>query len=384
MNRRLTAVLTGLCAAVVLLAGAQTANAAKKTVTISGKAYIFNHMDTLISNATIKVREFPKLSTTTNAIGDYELKVPNDSNVTPYIPSGSGPLTRYDLDDYSPKGPAGETDWNEIDLQTFHTRGADIENANFQAPADLEFNLLKVFLNVPAREDGRPEQCAIVTTASMRNVRGVDYNTFEKETAEHHGHGVPGATSIEYAALDGPIYFNENVIPDPTRTETSRDGGIIYPIVPAGNYRIVTSAPGTRFASVLASCRPGRVINPSPPWGAYELKKGEKPLGASNVAGKVTRVKGYRKGGNRFLSIRVKSGETLKVDTIWSVRKGAPDFAGIPGRRVVESGTSIIKHKLPGFAQRRRFSLSVRINLKDASGVRYGSVHRVTLPKLRQ
>ena len=88
MNRRLTAVLTGTCAALIMLAGAQAADAAGKTVTISGKAYVFGHMDTPISDAVIKVREFPKLSTKTDAIGDYKLKVPDDSNVTPYIPSG--------------------------------------------------------------------------------------------------------------------------------------------------------------------------------------------------------------------------------------------------------------------------------------------------------
>lgn len=218
----------------------------------------------------------------------------------------------------------------------------------------------------------------------MRSVRGVDYNTFEKETAEHHGHGVPGATSIAYPSLGSPVYFNENVIPDETKTETSKDGGIVWTEVPTGNYRVVTSSKSERFASFLATCKAGRVIVPNPPWGAYELSKGEKPLGASNVAGKVTRVKGYRKGRNRFLSVRVRSGETLKVDTVWSVRKGAPDFAGIPGRQTVEPGTSTIKHKLPRFAQRRKVSLSVRINLKDASGVRFTSTHRVTLPRLKK
>ena len=45
-------------------------------------------------------------------------------NVTPYIPSGKGLLTRRNLDDYSPKDDAEvDTHWNEIDLQTFHPRG---------------------------------------------------------------------------------------------------------------------------------------------------------------------------------------------------------------------------------------------------------------------
>ena len=81
--------------------------------------------------------------------------------------------------------------YNAIDLQTFHTRGEDIENANFQTPADGEYAALAAILDVPLGPDGRPEHCAIVTTASARNVRGVDYDTFEERTP----HGVPGATA---------------------------------------------------------------------------------------------------------------------------------------------------------------------------------------------
>ena len=63
-------------ASLAMLVGVQTASAAK-TVEISGRAFVFNHMDTGISNATVKVREFPKLSATTNELGDYTLEVPS-------------------------------------------------------------------------------------------------------------------------------------------------------------------------------------------------------------------------------------------------------------------------------------------------------------------
>ena len=57
-----------------------------------------------------------------------------------------------------------------------------------------------------------------------------------------------------------------------------------WPIVPTGTYRIVTTSPDTQFASFWRpACKPGRVINANPPWGAYELSPGEKPLGASNA-----------------------------------------------------------------------------------------------------
>ncbi|MBK5231879.1 MAG: hypothetical protein JJE13_02705 [Thermoleophilia bacterium] len=385
MNRKLKIILTGFCAAIALVAGAQTASAAGKTVTISGKAYVFGHMDTPISNAPIKVREFPKISATTDEIGDYKLKVPNDTNVTPYIPSGSGLLTKRNLDDYSPKGQV-QTHWNEIDLQTFHTRGADLVNANFQTPADGEYAGLKAILSVQSGADGRPTQCAIVTTASVRSVRGVDYRTFEAKTAELHGHGVPGGTSIEYPALDGPTYFNKQVIPDKNQLETSEDGGIVWTEVPAGTYRIVTTSPTTRFASFLATCAPGRVVNANPPWGAYQLSKGEKPLGASNVAGSVEKVKAYRKHKTRFISIRVNAGEELTVSgTIKNIRKpGVPAVAATFENRRIKGGIRTVKVSMPRFFQRARIPVKVKVTLQDASGVSFTSTHRVTLPKLKK
>jgi hypothetical protein len=153
LRARLLPILTAL----VVLAVPASASAAD-TVTISGKAYEFNHMDTPIPGATIRVRELPDAAATTDAQGDYVLVVPDDTTVTPYI-----------------EPPAG---YNQVDLQTFHTRGQDIVNANFQTPADLEYTGLRVLLDVPFGPDNRPTECAIVTTASARNVRDVDYQTF--------------------------------------------------------------------------------------------------------------------------------------------------------------------------------------------------------------
>ncbi len=278
--------------AIAALAFASPASAAD-TVTISGRAYAFNHMSTYLQGATIKVREIPGLEATTDANGDYSLEVPDDTNVTPYI--------------VPPEG------YNEIDLQTFHPRGEDIENANFQTPADGEYAGLAAILSVPLDPDtGRPQECAIVTTASARNVRGVDYETFHQRTP----HGVPGATSEEFPALDGPIYFNEIVIPDTSKTETSEDGGIVWTEVPAGDYRIVTTSPDTRFASFLATCRNGRIINANPPWGAYELSDGEEPLAAGVVASSVSKVESTGNNGSRKVKVGIDAGEATHVNAV--------------------------------------------------------------------
>jgi hypothetical protein len=247
---------------------ARTNGAAAGMVEVSGRAYLLGYMDTGISDATIKVREFPELSAITDEFGDYRLSVPGDADVTPYILTGEGDLTGRPREG---EPTVKHYHWNEIDLQTFQIRGEALENVNFQVPADNEYQALMAWLQVPAGEDGRPEQSAIVTTASARNVRGVDYDTFWVNTP----HGVPGATSIAQPSLPDPIYFNELVIPDSSLADTSVDGGIVWPVVPAGTYRITTGSPDTGFAEFIATCAPGRVINANPPWGAYQLEERE-------------------------------------------------------------------------------------------------------------
>lgn len=371
MTRRVTGALVLIGAAILMFAGAQAASAAN-TVKISGKAFIFNHMDTYISGATIKVREFPKLSTTTDSLGDYVLTVPDDSNVTPYILSGQGTLTKHAKADDSPTGTV-DTHWNEIDLQTFHTRGQDIVNANFQTPQDSEYNGLMALLAVPANpETGRPDQCAIVTTSSARDVRDTTYQGYWENTP----HGVPGATSVEYPAIEGPIYFNQYVIPDVTKTSTSEDGGIIWPVVPTGSYRIVTSAPGERFASFLATCAPGRVINANPPWGAYQLTGDEKPLGASNVAANVVSVKAIRKGKTkRTLTVVLKSGENIDA----SIALSAGSLTGLR-TLPLKPGTKTLKFNIGPKVQVKQAKVSVK--LKDSSGVSFTTVKKVNVPKI--
>jgi hypothetical protein len=342
-----------LCAtAIVALALALSSSAAAAdTVTISGRAYAFNHMSTYLQGATIKVREIPGLEATTDVNGDYSLEVPDDTNVTPYI--------------LPPEG------YNEIDLQTFHPRGEDIENANFQTPADGEYAGLAAILSVPLDPDtGRPQECVIVTTASARNVRGVDYETFHQRTP----HGVPGATSEEFPALDGPIYFNENVIPDTSKTETSEDGGIVWTEVPAGDYRIVTTSPDTRFASFLATCRNGRIINANPPWGAYELSAGEEPLAASIVAASVIDVGSADGADGRQIVATVDAGEATRINAV--LRKGGKRVGHVRLDR--NAGTKKVKVPIRPSAGKGKGTLTVK--LRDAAGDAVTTDHAVEIP----
>jgi len=38
------------------------------------------------------------------------------------------------------------------------------------------------------------------------------------------------------SAEHGPVYFSANVIPDPTLTQTTEDGGVVFTNVPEGEY----------------------------------------------------------------------------------------------------------------------------------------------------
>ncbi len=56
-------------------------------------------------------------------------------------------------------------------------------------------------------------------------------------------HGDPGALASATPALGiGPIYFNRQVIPDPTQTATSVDGGVAWLNLPVGHTYLVTAA----------------------------------------------------------------------------------------------------------------------------------------------
>ena len=232
--------------ALALLVGAGGADA--RSVHIRGTAYEFNSAGVAIGGATIRVAEHPRLRATTRPDGSYELAVPDRATVTPYI-SAAG--------------------YHTIFLQTFRTDGEDLDRVNFQTPTEGVYRALAALLDVPLGPDGEPLQCAIVSTFNTRNVRDLSFREF----IAYGPHGVPGATAFTSPALPAPIYFNSQVVPDPAQRRSSVDGGVIWPRVPAGIYTIRGRSASTRFASFVATCKPGRVVNANPPWGLHQLGK---------------------------------------------------------------------------------------------------------------
>jgi hypothetical protein len=129
------------------------------------------------------------------------------------------------------------------------------------------YKALAVLLDVPLDASGNPVQCAIVSTFNTRNVRDLSYQGF----IAYGAHGVAGATASGSPALPKPVYFNKDVIPDRSQRVSSVDGGVVWTRVPAGVYTITAHSSTTRFASFVATCRPGRIVNANPPWGLHEL-----------------------------------------------------------------------------------------------------------------
>lgn len=244
MARPLSPAVAALAAAALLAAAAPAAAAPQ--VHLRGTAYEFNNVKVRLGGATIRVAEFPALRATVRADGTYDLRVPDRAQVTPYI-QAAGHHTIY--------------------LQTFATAGEDLANVNFQTPSDPIYRALAGLLAVPLDANGELAQCAIVSTFSTRNVRDLPFDDF----TAYGAHGVAGATASASPGLPKPTYFNANVIPDPAQPLSSKDGGVIWTKVPAGRYTITARSPSTRFASFVATCRPGRVVNANPPWGLHEL-----------------------------------------------------------------------------------------------------------------
>jgi hypothetical protein len=235
-----------LAGALALLAIAPSSDA--RTVHIRGTAYEFNNTGVLLRGATIRVAEHPRLRATTRGDGSYELAVPDRATVTPYIIAAG---------------------YHTIYLQTFRTDGEDLDRVNFQTPTESVYRALAALLGVPLGPGGEPRACAIVSTFNTRNVRDVSFRQF----TAYGAHGVPGATAFASPRLPAPIYFNSQVVPDPAQRRSSVDGGVIWPRVPAGVYRIRGRHPSTRFASFVATCTPGRIVNANPPWGLHQLGK---------------------------------------------------------------------------------------------------------------
>lgn len=378
------ALKVGIALTVLLMTpfwGRAAASGEGATVTMSGNAYAFFGIDNTMPGAVVRIEEYPQLEAAVQPDGSYRLEVPDGVNVTPYIV----PADTYDPELISSLRPPPP--YERVYNQTFRTSGEDLEKVHFQIPAN---EIYKVFIRALGAEytgppgDERLKNCAIVSTFSMKEARAAD--DFRPPSPEPPGypetfrdvypHGVAGSTgsiSPRPASVDGPVFFSfPGIFPDRDLTASTVDGGVLWTEVPPGSYWMEAEnpEPGVEFAPFRATCKPGRLVNASPPWGFYELENGTDPdpavfaeapdTAVSATVGARASVSG--KGRKRTVSLVVNAGEQLKARM--TIRRGGRRLASLT--RELGEGRTVLRKVIPG--QTKAFTATLGVTLTDLSG----------------
>ncbi len=247
--RRTTAV-SAIAIALVLVAGGcdsdddaesgATTTEESRTVTISGVTFAFGSGD-LVADVAVGIAEDPDVAATSDENGRYTLTVPDGSSVTPVV-----------------EHPGFRT----MHIQTFETAGDDLESVNFQMVDEGVYEAFAAVLEI----EPDPARCQIATTVNTIEIRDLTFDEF----GAFGPHGVAGATVTAEPPIPDTVYFNEDVVPDRSLSETSEDGGVVWPNVEPGVYEIRAAHADTEFAPLIATCEAGRLINAGPPWGLRE------------------------------------------------------------------------------------------------------------------
>ncbi|MBW2190720.1 MAG: carboxypeptidase regulatory-like domain-containing protein [Deltaproteobacteria bacterium] len=243
------------------------------TVSFSGIAWAFELPGApygRISGAKVSILEMPELETTTNADGEFTIEgLHVGSQATLVLEHESHPLTY---------------------TKTHTVPDTDLDDLTFQIPTNFLFGLIESGLVDGGVIDGiDPNKCQVVST----------FTRFGKTIGDSGHHGEPGAIlSVAPAnnAEAGPIYFGDDVIPDPTRAYSSLDGGVLLINVEPGDYTLSASCvpdptdliaeyppedndgeslrcqtEDVQFESILMKCQPGVFLNASPSYGLQAL-----------------------------------------------------------------------------------------------------------------
>ena len=250
------------------------------TVSVGGIAWAFQLPGLpygRIRNATVSVLEMPDLNTQTNVDGEFTIEgIPVGSAATFVLEHEDHPLTY---------------------TKTHTIPDTDIDDLTFQIPTNFLFDEIENGLVEAGIVEGvDPDTCQIVST----------FTRFGKTIGDDGHHGEPGAllsVAPENRAEVGPMYFNDMVLPDPSRDYSSLDGGVLLLNVPPGDYTLSAScvtAPDllaqfsaeyppeenedesircqtedVEFEDILVKCRAGVFLNASPSYGLQALPRTE-------------------------------------------------------------------------------------------------------------
>ncbi len=189
-----------------------------------------------IEGATISVLEMPEMVTTSGDNGFF---------LFGGLPAGSDATFVLEAEGY----PVTHT-------KTFRLPDVDLERVTFQVPTNDLFEGLGALAGV----DLDPEKCQIASTVTVVG----------KSLYDPGAHGEAGAIVTidpEVAPEHGPVYFNEDVLPDPSRTESSDDGGVAFVNLDPGEYTVSATKAGVEITPVRLKCAAGSLANASPPNG---------------------------------------------------------------------------------------------------------------------
>ena len=227
-----------------------------------------------IVGATVSILEMPELTTTTDDEGEFTIEgLPVGSDAT-FVLEGEGyPLAQS---------------------KTHTVPDRDVTDLTFQVPNDELYALIEFGLEFSSD----PEKCQMVSTFTRDG----------KTIGDSGPHGQAGAVlDIDFpdggSIEEGPIYFNEDVLPDRSRAYSSLDGGVLILNADPGEYTLSASCvsdPDLRaefleeyapenepdddlrcqtedvaFEAVRMKCRPGVFLNASPSYGLQALPPAE-------------------------------------------------------------------------------------------------------------
>lgn len=210
---------------------------------VAGDAIPFDDgPDGRIAGATISVLERPEMKMTTGADGHFEF-------------DGFEPGSEVTLVLEHP-------DYHLIQTGTQTIGDADIDRLTFQAVSHDIYGLLAGVVGVTPDEQG---SCQMVTTITRIGKSIYD-------SGAHGELGVKVTLDPPQPAALGPIYFNAAVIPDKDLKLSSPDGGVLYANVPPGEYTWTAAKASAEFTTVKMKCRPGVLVNASPPHGLQRTK----------------------------------------------------------------------------------------------------------------
>lgn len=243
------------------------------TVTFSGIAWSFELPGTpygRISGAKVSILEMPALETTSNDDGEFTIVgLPVGAQATPVLEHPDHPLTY---------------------TKTHTVPDTDLDDLTFQIPTNSVFALIEAGLVGGGVIEGiDPGKCQMVST----------FTRFGKTIGSPGHHGEPGAIlsiAPENMSEAGPIYFGDDVLPDPSRTYSSLDGGVLVLNIEPGDYTwsascvedptdMIAEYPpednegeslrcqteDVEFESILMKCRAGVFLNASPSYGLQAL-----------------------------------------------------------------------------------------------------------------